>query len=269
MDLFKWLGLNPHIYLALRRRRWYNDCCQDPMITRKLQSRKGHVFHILLVSRIVLPRAQYCKILLGKENKVLGIHVSLFSFLTFSTSLVELRLQIGPGIERGVIGRIGHVSPTRRESVVHVSLTEIEHVLLLAGFGVFVRVRVQTKNETVFGQGRSRLHCLDNGIEDRFGRQAVRVAVKRGNHVINMVDAGRRHGQNITGRHWHIDARGKGRLHIVGNFATGARGKRGTVQAHDRILVADRVHFARRDNVKLASEGTIPGLINKGGRYFL
>ena len=80
-----------------------DDRCQNAVVAWELQSWESHVFDVLLFPSVVFPRVHNFEVILRKENKVLGVDVTLSTLLVSTTSLVELRLQKRPGVVRSVV----------------------------------------------------------------------------------------------------------------------------------------------------------------------
>ena len=73
------------------------------MVRRELQGREHHVFNVLPLPSIVLKCVGTGEFLRGEENKVFWVDVSLVADLLSSRGLVELCLEVGACIKRGVM----------------------------------------------------------------------------------------------------------------------------------------------------------------------
>ena len=85
---------------------------QDSVVAWELQSWERHILNVPFLTSIVLPSFHDAEILLGEEDKVLGIDVTLFSLFCTLAGLVQLWLQIRAGVVRRVILWIWHITPT-------------------------------------------------------------------------------------------------------------------------------------------------------------
>lgn len=93
----------------------FNDSVQNPVVTRKVQSWKSHVFNVVFLPSIVFPSSYDTEISFGEQNEILGIDITLGALLVTFTGLVELRLQVSSRIVSCIIFWIRNVAPTRSE----------------------------------------------------------------------------------------------------------------------------------------------------------
>eukprot|EP00962_Isochrysis_galbana_P003744 scaffold1053_cov107-Isochrysis_galbana.AAC.21 len=153
---------------------------EDAVVRRELKSGEDHVLDIPPLARVVLVGAHHLEGSLWEEDEILGVLVALDGRLRLLGRLLKLRLQICPCVVRGVVLRVGRVSPARGVALGVVVDRPVEHVLQLARHVSLVRVCVQAEDERAVGH---RVRHLVHRRQHRLGGEAVGVAVEGGKQV--------------------------------------------------------------------------------------
>ena len=73
------------------------------MIGWKFKCWERHIFNVHLFSGVVLPGLRNFEVILSKKDEIFRVHVAIGTFVRLLTGLIQLRLQIRPRIEGGVV----------------------------------------------------------------------------------------------------------------------------------------------------------------------
>ena len=85
------------------------------MIAWEIKSRECHIFDIPLLACVIFPCLNHCEIPLRKQNEIFRIDVTVAALFVALTSFVQLRLQIGPRIVRGIVLGVWYIAPSRSQ----------------------------------------------------------------------------------------------------------------------------------------------------------
>ena len=232
------------------------------MVAGELQGREHDALDVLAPACVVLPVVIHLPRPLVKEDVVLGVDISLVR-LPGLDGLVELRLEVRPGVVSGV--RIGNrlITPVASVSKLGVLVAELLDALELAGDAVLVHVGIQTENQPRAGSALGRVGV--DGAEDGDGGEAVGVAMEGDDDVRDARCGGRGQGQDVAlgdrnlgaCRELGLDLRCHLRLHPVGEAVLG--------EEDNRVLVPLRVEVRAGHDVVPAAEGVDGiGRVNEG-----
>mmetsp|Transcript_35942 Transcript_35942/g.73881 ORF Transcript_35942/g.73881 Transcript_35942/m.73881 type:complete len:244 (-) Transcript_35942:896-1627(-) len=216
------------------------------MIGRELKSRENHLLDVLDFTGVVLGGVRGGERVSREDDPVLEVDVTLGQAVSSRDRLVQLRLQVCPGVTgRGVQG-VWLRSPARRHSLGGEECIKVHHPLPVFVMHL-VRVAVQPHHKLVV-----RVRFLPHGmdcLDHRLGCKAVGIAVEGGK--VELVAAGVLDGRDnqVPGCCPVLD---HGAQHVLRHVLDRVRLEHFRAREDERVLVALAIGDGRYERVAIS-----------------